>query len=35
MTKIITEPEDLYGFLASPGVELMNLAFASVDVVYI
>jgi len=35
ITKIITEPKDLYGFLATPVVEVMNLAFASDDVVYI
>jgi len=35
MTQIITEPRDLYVFLATPGVGLMNLAFASNDVVYI
>jgi len=35
MTKIITEPKELHGFLATPGVEAMNLAFASDDVVYI
>ena len=35
LTKIITEPKDLYGFLVTPGVEVMNLAFASDDVLYI
>jgi len=35
MTKIITEPKELYGFLATPGVEVMNLVFASYDVVWI
>jgi len=35
ITKITTEPKDLYGFLATPCVEVMNVAFASDDVVYI
>jgi len=35
MTKIISEPKDLYEFLATPGVGVTNLAFASDDVVYI
>jgi len=35
MTKIITEPKELYGSLGTPGVEVMNLAFASDDVGYI
>jgi len=35
MTKIITEPKELYGFLSTPGVEVMNLVFASHDVVWI
>ena len=35
MTKMITEAKELYGFLATPGVEVMNLAFASDDVVWI
>jgi len=33
-TKIITEPHELYRFLATPGVEVTNLAFASDDVVW-
>jgi len=33
LTKMITEPKDLYGFLATPGFEVMNLAFPSVDLV--
>jgi len=33
MTKMITNPKYLYGFLSTPGVEVMNLAFASDDVV--
>jgi len=35
MTKIITERKDLYGFVATPGVEVQNLAFVSDDLVYI
>jgi len=31
----MTEPKDLYGFLATPGVGVLNLAFASDEVVYI
>jgi len=34
-TKIIKEPKDLYGFLSTPGIEVMNLVFASDDVVWI
>jgi len=34
-TKVISEPKDLYGFLATPGIEVTNLAFASDDVVWI
>jgi len=33
MTKLITEPKDQYGVLATPGVEVMNLAFPSDDIV--
>ena len=33
-TKIIREPHELYRFLATPGVEVTNLAFASDDVVW-
>ena len=29
MTKIITEPKELYGFLAKPGIEVVILLFAS------
>jgi len=29
MTKMITEPKELYGFLATPDDEVLNLAFAS------
>jgi len=32
---MITEPKDLCGFLATPGVEVMNLAFANDDIVCI
>jgi len=35
MTKMITELKDLYGLLSKPGIEVMNLAFASYDVVWI
>ena len=34
-TKIITEPLELYRFLATPGVEVKNLAFASEEVVWL
>ena len=34
-TKIKTEPHELYRFLATPGVEVTNLAFRSVDVVWL
>ena len=34
-TKIMTEPHELYTFLATPGVEVTNLAFASDDVVWL
>ena len=34
-TKIITEPHELYRFLATPGVEVSNRAFASDDVVWL
>jgi hypothetical protein len=33
-TNIITEPHELYRFLAKPGVELTNLAFAIDDVAW-
>jgi len=35
MTKIITEPKELYGFLATPGIEEVNLVFTSDDVVWL
>ena len=31
-TRVITEPKDLYRFLATPGIEVTNLVFASDDV---
>ena len=34
-TKIITQPHDLYRFIATPGVEITNLAFPSDDVVWL
>jgi len=33
-TKIITGPHELYRFLATPGAEVMNLAFVSDNVVW-
>ena len=33
MTKIITVPKELYGFLATPGIEKAKLVFDSDDVV--
>jgi len=35
MTKIIKESKELYGFLSTPGIEVMNLVLASDDVVWI
>ena len=35
MTKIITEPKEMYGFLATPSIEVVNLVFASDDVVWL
>jgi len=32
-SKMITDPQELYMFLATPGIEVANLVFASVDVV--
>jgi len=32
---MITELKDLYGFLATPGDEVMNLAFASDEIFWI
>ena len=32
---MITEPKELYGFLTTLGVEVMNLAFSSDDLVWI
>jgi len=34
-TRLISKPKELYGFLASPGIEVMNLVFANDDVVWI
>jgi len=34
-SKFILEPKELYNFLATPGIEVTNLAFASDDVVWI
>jgi len=34
-TRVITEPKVLYSFLATHGIEVTNLAFASDDVVWI
>ena len=34
-TKVISELKDLYSFLARPGIEVTNLAFANDDVVWI
>jgi len=35
ITRVTTEPKELYGFLSIPGIEVMNLVFASDDVVWI
>jgi len=35
INKIITEPKELYGFLATPGIEVANLVFYSDDVVWL
>jgi len=35
MTKVIMEPKELYGFLATPGIDVMKLVFANHDVVWI
>jgi hypothetical protein len=34
-TKIITEPHQLFRFLATPGLEVTNMALASDDVVWL
>ena len=34
-TKVISEPKDLYTFLAKTGIKVTNLAFATDDVVWI
>ena len=31
LAKMITEPKDLYGFVDTPGIEVVNLAFTSED----
>jgi len=33
MTKVITEPKELYAFLAKPGIKVTNLVYANDDVV--
>jgi len=35
INKIITEPKEFYGFLATPGFEVANLVFSSDDVVWL
>ena len=34
-SRVITEPKELYNFLATPGIEVTNLAFANDDIVWI
>jgi hypothetical protein len=34
-TKMISEPREIYRFLTTPGIEVMNLMFASDDVVWV
>jgi hypothetical protein len=34
-TKLISEPHELYRFLVTPGIEVLNMMFASDDVVWI
>jgi len=34
-SRVITEPKELYNFLATPGIEVTNLAFANGDVFWI
>ena len=34
-SKMITDPQEMYRFLATPGVEVTNLLFASDDVVWV
>jgi hypothetical protein len=34
-TKLISEPHELYIFLVTPGIEVVNMMFASDDVVWI
>jgi len=33
-SRVITEPKELYKFLATPGIEVTNLEFANDDVVW-
>ena len=35
MARVITQPKELYGFLSTPGIEVMNLVFASDNEVWI
>jgi len=35
MTKIITKPKNLYGYLSTPDIDVMNIVFSSDDVVWI
>ena len=34
-TKLISDPQELYRFLATPGIEVANLLFAGNDVVWV
>ena len=34
-SRVITEPKNLYNFLATPGTEVTNLAFANDEVIWI
>jgi len=35
MNKEITEPKELYGYLATPGIKVMNLVFANDGIIWI
>jgi len=35
VTKLFTDPKELYGFLSTPGIEVVKLVFTSDDVVWI
>jgi len=35
MNKIITEPKELNGFIATPGIKVANVVFASDDIVWL